>query len=424
MKVSLFTFGCKLNFAETSTISRKFKSQGFDIVDFNSKADVYIINSCSVTENADKECKKIVKKIKNKNPNSIVGVIGCYAQLKPEEISNIDGVNVVLDAKEKFNIPEHINKIINKKQKNLYIKSDIKTTKSFNSSYSINERTRSFLKIQDGCDYKCSYCTIPLARGRSRCDSIENIIKNINNIIDSGVKEIVLTGVNIGDYKYKNYNFYGLLKEIEKINRNFRIRISSIEPNLVTTEIIKLISKSTKITQHFHLPLQSGSDTILKKMQRRYNTKLYLNKIKEIKKHLPDCCIGADVIVGFPYESEDLFLETYNFIKNSQISYLHVFSYSERENTKSTQLLEKQKKETIKKRSKMLRILSDKIKRKFYEENIGKTKEVLFETKNKEGNIIGFTDNYIKIEAKYDKSFENKIIKHKLSEINKKQIFA
>ena len=262
MKVALFTFGCKLNFSETSTISRSFTENGFNVVDFNSKADVYIINSCSVTENADKECKKIVKKIKTKNPKSIIGIIGCYAQLKPKEISKIEGVNIVLDAKEKFNIAKHVATIL-KNNENIYIKSNIKNSNIFNSAFSLNERTRSFLKIQDGCDYKCSYCTIPLARGNSRSDSVKNIIQNINKILDSKIKEIVLTGVNIGDYKYKSYNFYKLLKEIEQIKRSFRIRISSIEPNLLTEEIIKLIANSKKIAHHFHLPLQSGSDTIL-----------------------------------------------------------------------------------------------------------------------------------------------------------------
>jgi len=423
MKVALFTFGCKLNFSETSTISRSFTENGFNVVDFNSKADIYIINSCSVTENADKECKKIVKKIKTKNPKSIIGIIGCYAQLKPKEISKIEGVNIVLDAKEKFNIAKHVTTIL-KNNENIYIKSNIKNSNIFNSAFSLNERTRSFLKIQDGCDYKCSYCTIPLARGNSRSDSVKNIIQNINKILDSKIKEIVLTGVNIGDYKYKSYNFYKLLKEIEQIKRSFRIRISSIEPNLLTEEIIKLIANSKKIAHHFHLPLQSGSDTILKKMQRRYKTQLYENKIKTIKKYLPDCCIGADVIVGFPFENEALFLETYNFIKNSQISYLHVFSYSERKNTKSEHLKEKQNPKTIKTRSKMLRILSEKLKRKFYEDNAGKTKEVLFERKNKNGSILGITDNYIKIEAKYNKKLENKIINYKLENINSKQIFA
>jgi len=338
-RVAFYTLGCKLNFAETSTIGRQLNEIGFIKTDFSNKADLYIINTCSVTENANRECRRIIRKAKKKSPNSFVIVTGCYAQLKPKEISNIEGVNIVLGANEKFNIPKLINSL---KENDSYEKihgCEIENL-NFISSFSLFDRTRSFLKVQDGCDYPCSYCTIPLARGKSRSDKIKNIVNNAKEIVNNGNKEIVLTGVNIGDFKdySTNKNFSDLILELDKINGIERYRISSIEPNLITNEIISLVKKSNKFMPHFHIPLQSGSDYILGKMRRRYQTKLYSDLIKKISKEIKNVCIGADVIVGFPGESEKEFIKTFNFIKSLPISYLHVFSYSERENTDAIKL--------------------------------------------------------------------------------------
>ena len=402
-RVAFYTLGCKLNFAETSTIGRQLNEIGFIKTDFSNKADLYVINTCSVTENANKECRRIIRKAKKNSPNSFVIVTGCYAQLKPKEISNIEGVNIVLGANEKFNIPKLINSL---KENDSYDKihgCEIENL-NFISSFSLFDRTRSFLKVQDGCDYPCSYCTIPLARGKSRSDKIKNIVNNAKEIVNNGNKEIVLTGVNIGDFKdYEtNKNFSDLIKELDKINGIERYRISSIEPNLITNEIISIVKKSNKFMPHFHIPLQSGSDYILGKMRRRYQTKLYSDLIKNISKEIKNVCIGADVIVGFPGESEKEFIKTFNFIKSLPISYLHVFSYSERENTDAIKLKNKVSPLIKKERSKKLRILSKKLERKFYQKHLKQTRNVLFEQENKEGMLYGFTDNYIKVKTKYN----------------------
>ena len=402
-RVAFYTLGCKLNFAETSTIGRQLNEIGFIKTDFSNKADLYIINTCSVTENANRECRRIIRKAKKKSPNSFVIVTGCYAQLKPKEISNIEGVNIVLGANEKFNIPKLINSL---KENDSYEKihgCEIENL-NFISSFSLFDRTRSFLKVQDGCDYPCSYCTIPLARGKSRSDKIKNIVNNAKEIVNNGNKEIVLTGVNIGDFKdySTNKNFSDLILELDKINGIERYRISSIEPNLITNEIISLVKKSNKFMPHFHIPLQSGSDYILGKMRRRYQTKLYSDLIKKISKEIKNVCIGADVIVGFPGESEKEFIKTFNFIKSLPISYLHVFSYSERENTDAIKLKNKVSPEIKKERSKKLRILSKKLERKFYQNHLKQKRNVLFEQDNKEGMLYGFTDNYIKVKTKYN----------------------
>ena len=402
-RVAFYTLGCKLNFAETSTIGRQLNEIGFIKTDFSNKADLYIINTCSVTENANRECRRIIRKAKKKSPNSFVIVTGCYAQLKPKEISNIEGVNIVLGANEKFNIPKLINSL---KENDSYEKihgCEIENL-NFISSFSLFDRTRSFLKVQDGCDYPCSYCTIPLARGKSRSDKIKNIVNNAKEIVNNGNKEIVLTGVNIGDFKdySTNKKFSDLIQELDKINGIERYRISSIEPNLITNEIISLVKKSNKFMPHFHIPLQSGSDYILGKMRRRYQTKLYSDLIKKISKEIKNVCIGADVIVGFPGESEKEFIKTFNFIKSLPISYLHVFSYSERENTDAIKLKNKVSPEIKKERSKKLRILSKKLERKFYQKHLKQKRNVLFEQDNKEGMLYGFTDNYIKVKTKYN----------------------
>ena len=402
-RVAFYTLGCKLNFAETSTIGRQLNEIGFIKTDFSNKADLYIINTCSVTENANRECRRIIRNAKKKSPNSFVIVTGCYAQLKPKEISNIEGVNIVLGANEKFNIPKLINSL---KENDSYEKihgCEIENL-NFISSFSLFDRTRSFLKVQDGCDYPCSYCTIPLARGKSRSDKIKNIVNNAKEIVNNGNKEIVLTGVNIGDFKdySTNKNFSDLILELDKINGIERYRISSIEPNLITNEIISLVKKSNKFMPHFHIPLQSGSDYILGKMRRRYQTKLYSDLIKKISKEIKNVCIGADVIVGFPGESEKEFIKTFNFIKSLPISYLHVFSYSERENTDAIKLKNKVSPEIKKERSKKLRILSKKLERKFYQKHLKQNRNVLFEQDNKEGMLYGFTDNYIKVKTKYN----------------------
>lgn len=362
-KVAFYTLGCKLNFSETSTISRQLTDLGFSKSEFNNGADLFVINTCSVTENANKECRRIIRKAKKISPQSNVIITGCYAQLKPESISNIEGVDMVVGANEKFNIPKLLKNFSNKTTE---IHGCSINNLNYFSSFSLQDRTRSFLKVQDGCDYPCTYCTIPLARGKSRSDNIQNIVKNAKEIAKNGIKEIVLTGVNIGDFKENNQRFIDLIRELEKVQGIERYRISSIEPNLITDEIIEFVKRSNKFMPHFHIPLQSGSDNILRLMKRRYNTGLYFEKIKKIKQEIPNVCLGADVIVGFPGEDDNEFNKTLNFIKDLDISYLHVFSYSERENTKAILMDNKVPKNKISERSKMLRILSNKLQRKFY----------------------------------------------------------
>ena len=398
-KVAFYTLGCKLNFSETSTISRQLTDLGFSKSEFSDGADVYVINTCSVTENANKECRRIIRKAKNISPSSTVIVTGCYAQLKPESISCIEGVDMVVGANEKFNIPTLLKKF---NSQTTEIHGCSINNLNYFSSFSLHDRTRSFLKIQDGCDYPCTYCTIPLARGKSRSDTISNIVNNAKIIAKNGIKEIVLTGVNIGDFKEEKKRFIDLIKQLDNVKGIERYRISSIEPNLITDEIIDFVKNSKKFMPHFHIPLQSGSDNVLKMMKRRYNTKLYFDKIKKIQNAIPNVCIGADVIVGFPGETDVEFNKTLNFIKDLNISYLHVFSYSERENTKAILLNNKVDKQKRAERSKMLRILSSKIQRLFYKRFENTKDSVLFEQDNKDGFLYGFTKNYIKVKVPFD----------------------
>jgi len=399
-RAAFYTLGCKLNFSETSTISRQLKNKGFIITDFDRVADLYVINTCSVTENANKNCRRIIRKAKEKSPNALIIVTGCYAQLKPKEITEIEGVDMVLGANDKFNIPNLLNNL-NKKNKAEIHGCEIENLE-YKSAYSLNDRTRSFLKIQDGCNYTCSYCTIPFARGKNRSDSIENIVANAKKIVKQGIKEIVITGVNIGTYDNQNKTFTDLIKELDKVKGVERYRISSIEPNLITDEIIDIVKNSKKFMPHFHIPLQSGSDLILGKMRRRYKTKLYQEKINNISKKIKNVCIGADVIVGFPGETDKEFNKTLDFIRKLNLSYLHVFSYSERENTQAINFRGKVSKQVRSLRSKQLRILSKKLQRKFYEKNLNGNFKVLFENHNKDGMMFGFTENYIKVKTKYN----------------------
>ena len=401
-KVAFYTLGCKLNFSETSTIGRQLVDIGFIKTDFDNKADLYIINTCSVTENANRECRRIIRKAKKNSPESFIVVTGCFAQLKPKEISDIKGVDMVVGANEKFNLPQLLTNL-NTVETTQVHGCEINKLDYF-SSYSLTDRTRSFMKIQDGCNYPCTYCTIPLARGKSRCDSIENIIKNSNDIADKGIKEIVITGVNIGEFKDKNdnRNFSDLVKELDKVKRIERYRISSIEPNLISDEVINLVKNSKKFMPHFHIPMQSGSDLILRKMKRRYQTKLYRSKIEKIVSEVKDVCIGADVIVGFPGETNEEFEKTLHFIKDLPLSYLHVFTYSERENTLAIKMDGVVSKIDRADRSKQLRILSNKLQRAFYEKYIDTEHTALFEQENKQGYLFGFTDNYIKIKTPFN----------------------
>ena len=416
--VAFYTLGCKLNFSETSTISRIFTTNGFDKVDFLDGADVYVINTCSVTENADKKCRKVVKQALKYNPQAYVAIIGCYAQLKPHEIATIPGVNMVLGASEKFNLLDHILNF-NSEDKTKVLANEIKHTNSFVPSYSFGDRTRTFLKVQDGCDYFCSFCTIPLARGKSRSDTIENTIESAREAVNNGVKEIVLTGVNIGDFgKNTGETFFDLVKELDKIKEINRIRISSIEPNLLTNEIIEFVADSERFVPHFHIPLQSGSDKILKAMRRRYVRDLYSERVDFIKKLLPQCCIGVDIITGFPSETEDDFLDTYNFINQLDVSYFHVFTYSERDDTTALRIKEVVPMEERQKRTTMLRILSEKKRRYFYEQHIGKRMNVLFESENEDGIMNGFTENYIKVKTPYDPLLVNEVSEVYLSEVD------
>ena len=423
-KVAFYTLGCKLNFSETSTIARSFEEEGYQRVDFDDPADIYVINTCSVTENADKQFKQIVRKALKTNPKAFLAAVGCYAQLKPEELASVDGVDLVLGAKEKFNITQYIDDLT-KNNEGVVHSCEISETDFYVGSYSIGDRTRAFLKVQDGCDYKCTYCTIPMARGISRSDTIENIIANAKKISEKGIKEIVLTGVNIGDYgkgefgnKKHEHTFLELVQALDKVEGIERLRISSIEPNLIKDETIDFIAQSNSFVPHFHIPLQSGSNEILKKMKRRYLRELYVSRVAKIREVMPDACIGVDVIVGFPGETDEHFLETYHFLNELDISYLHVFTYSERDNTEAV-LMDGVVPDAVRaKRSKMLRGLSAKKRNAFYTSQLGKEKTVLFESDNKQGYIHGFTENYVKVKAPWDPSLVNTLHKVKLTKID------
>lgn len=424
-KVAFHTLGCKLNFSETSTIARLFQENGYEKVDFTASSDVYVINTCSVTSNADKECKQIVKNALSVSPDAYVVVIGCYAQLKPEEIANIDGVDLVLGASEKFKLLNYLSDL-NKRSKAEVFSCEIEEADFFVDSYSFGDRTRVFLKVQDGCDYSCSFCTIPLARGASRSDSITNAVKNAHDIAKQDVKEIVLTGVNLGDFgnnaskdgNRKQETFWDLVHELDQVEGIERFRISSIEPNLLNDKVIQFVASSKRFVPHFHIPLQSGSNKILKAMRRRYLRELYSDRVAKIKALMPHCCIGVDVIVGFPGETDEDFLDTYNFLNELDISYLHVFTYSERDNTDALSIKEIVPVAVRKKRNKMLRILSAKKLRHFYEQHLGESRVVLFEGDNKEGFMHGFTDNYIKVKTPYDASLVNQLKMVKLKELD------
>ncbi|HEY4539617.1 MAG TPA: tRNA (N(6)-L-threonylcarbamoyladenosine(37)-C(2))-methylthiotransferase MtaB [Faecalibacter sp.] len=423
-KVAFHTLGCKLNFSETSTIARNLKDHGYQKVEFTDSADVYVINTCSVTANADRECRTIVKNALKANPSGFVVVVGCYAQLKPEEIAQMEGVDLVLGAAEKFNVAQYLENL-NKQEEAIIHSCEIEEADFYVGSYSIGDRTRAFLKVQDGCDYKCTYCTIPLARGISRSDTMDNVLKNAREIAEKGIKEIVLTGVNIGDYgkgefgnKKHEHTFLELVQELDKVDNIDRIRISSIEPNLLKNETIEFVSKSERFVPHFHIPLQSGSDEILKKMKRRYLSNLYIDRVTKIREVLPHACIGVDVIVGFPGETEELFLETYNFLNQLPISYLHVFTYSERDNTEAIGFEGVVDPAERKRRNKMLRILSEKKRQAFYQTQLGSTQKVLWEHDNKEGKMFGFTENYVKVQTDFDASLVNQTQLVELIRIN------
>lgn len=412
-KVAFYTLGCKLNFSETSTIARTFEDEGFDRVDFEEKADIYVINTCSVTANADKRFKTIVKKAQKGNPKAFIAAIGCYAQLKPHELADVNGVDLVLGATEKFKITQYLNDL-SKNDFGEVHSCEIEEADFYVGSYSLGDRTRAFLKVQDGCDYKCTYCTIPLARGISRSDTLENVLKNAKEISDQGIKEIVLTGVNIGDYgkgefgnKKHEHTFYDLVRALDEVSGIERLRISSIEPNLLKDETIDFVAQSRTFVPHFHIPLQSGSNTILKLMRRRYLRELYVDRVTKIRELMPDACIGVDVIVGFPGETDELFLETYHFLNELDISYLHVFTYSERDNTLAAEMEGIVPERVRSKRSKMLRGLSVKKRRAFYEKQIGTERTVLFEGENKDGFIHGFTENYVKVKASWNPDLVN-----------------
>lgn len=404
-KVAFYTLGCKLNYSETSTISRKFEENGYEKVEFNESPDIFIINTCSVTENADKKCRKVVREARAISPNAYVAIIGCYAQLKPKEISEIPGVDAVLGAAEKFRLIELLDGFVRPEQP-VMLASDISSVNTFNTSYSMSDRTRTFLKVQDGCDYSCSFCTIPLARGASRSDTVANIVASAKSIAGQGVKEIVITGVNTGDFGLhdgvRKERFIDLIRALAEVEGIERFRISSIEPNLLTDEIIDFVAASKRFVPHFHIPLQSGSNTMLKLMRRRYQRELYMSRVQKIREVMPNCCIGVDVIVGFPGETDELFLETYQFLNDLDISYLHVFTYSERQNTLAVTMPGVVPGSVRADRSKMLHSLSDKKRRAFYERNLGTEATVLFEMDVENGMMFGFTENYVKVTAKYD----------------------
>ena len=428
-KVAFYTQGCKLNFSETSTLSRQAEQAGYQKVDFKEKAEVYVINTCSVTENADKECKRIVSSALKTSPEAFIVIVGCYAQLKPEEIAEINGVDLVLGATEKFKLNNYLHDLT-KKEKTEIHSCEINEANNFVDAFSIGDRTRAFLKVQDGCDYKCTYCTIPLARGISRSDKLENVLSNAKKIANNNIKEIVLTGVNIGDYgkgefgnKKHDHTFLDLVQKLDQVKGINRIRISSIEPNLLKNETVEFVKQSERFVPHFHIPLQSGSDTILKMMKRRYLTSLYTEKIKLIKEKMPHCCIGVDVIVGFPDETDEEFLKTYHYLNELDVSYLHVFSYSRRANTLADSMENQIDKATKNKRSKMLRVLSSKKKRYFYEQQKGSIRNVLFESENKDGFMYGFTENYIRVKTTFDKNLINCIVKTQLNKMDEDGIY-
>ena len=423
-KVAFYTLGCKLNFSETSTIARDFQNEGFERVDFEEPADIYVINTCSVTENADKQFKQVVKKALQRNEKAFVAAVGCYAQLKPEELAAVDGVDLVLGATEKFKITDYINDLSKNEQGEVH-SCEIEDADFYVGSYSIGDRTRAFLKVQDGCDYKCTYCTIPLARGISRSDALENVLKNAKEISAQNIKEIVLTGVNIGDYgkgefgnKKHEHTFLELVQALDNVEGIERLRISSIEPNLLKNETINFVAQSKTFVPHFHIPLQSGSNDILKKMKRRYLRELYVDRVNQIREVMPHACIGVDVIVGFPGETDAHFLETYHFLHELDISYLHVFTYSERDNTEAISMEGVVPMNVRSKRSKMLRGLSVKKRRAFYESQIGTTRNVLFEGENKEGYIYGFTENYVKIKTPWNPELVNTLHQVTLTHID------
>ena len=412
-KVAFYTLGCKLNFSETSTIARDFKEENFERVDFDQPADIYVINTCSVTDNADKKFKGLVKKAMAQNSAAFIAAVGCYAQLRPEELADVNGVDLVLGASDKFKLTAYLNDLSKKEKTDIHA-CEIEVADTYEGSYSLGDRTRSFLKVQDGCDYKCTYCTIPQARGISRSDTLENVVKNAEQIAQQNIREIVLTGVNIGDYgkgemgnKKHEHTFLDLVQALDNVTGIDRFRISSIEPNLLKNETIDFVAQSKRFVPHFHIPLQSGSDTILKKMKRRYLTALYFDRVTRIKQVMPDCCIGVDVIVGFPGETEENFLETFSFLEQLPVSYFHVFTYSERPNTEAV-LLENPVSQPIRnKRSKVLRALSAKKKQHFYASQLGKPVSVLFEGENKKGYIHGFTRNYVKVRVPWDPALVN-----------------
>lgn len=423
-KVAFYTLGCKLNFSETSTIARNFEEEGYERVEFESDPDVVVINTCSVTENADKRFKTIVKQAQKANPDAFIIGIGCYAQLKPEELAGVEGVDLVLGATEKFKVTDYITDLTKNDFGEVH-SCEIEEADFYVGSYSIGDRTRAFLKVQDGCDYKCTYCTIPLARGISRSDKLENVLKNAREISERGIKEIVLTGVNIGDYgkgefgnKKHEHTFLDLVKALDHVEGIDRVRISSIEPNLLKDETIGFVANSNCFVPHFHIPLQSGSNTLLKKMRRRYMRELYIDRVERIKSKMPQACIGVDVIVGFPGETDELFLETFNFLKELDISYLHVFTFSERDNTPAAEMEGAVPVKVRKKRSKMLRGLSAKKRRAFYESQLNTAHEVLFEGENKSGYIHGFTENYVKVKTFWNPDLINTKHKVVLNEID------
>ena len=428
-KVAFYTLGCKLNFSETSTIARNFENEGFERVEFEEVADIYVINTCSVTENADKQFKQIVKKALKVNDRAFVAAVGCYAQLKPEELADVNGVDLVLGATEKFKITDYLNDLSKNDMGEVH-SCEIEDADFYVGSYSIGDRTRAFLKVQDGCDYKCTYCTIPLARGISRSDALENVLQNAKEISEKGIKEIVLTGVNIGDYgkgefgnKKHEHTFLDLVEALDKVDGIERLRISSIEPNLLKNETIDFVSKSNTFVPHFHIPLQSGSNTLLKLMKRRDMSELYTDRVTKIREVMPYACIGVDVIVGFPGETEELFLETYHFLNEMDISYLHVFTYSERDNTEAAEMSGVVPKNVRAKRSKMLRGLSVKKRRAFYESQLGSQRTVLFESENKEGYINGFTENYVKVKAPWNPELVNTLHNVQLTKIDEDGLF-
>ncbi|RXK52338.1 tRNA (N(6)-L-threonylcarbamoyladenosine(37)-C(2))-methylthiotransferase MtaB [Aquirufa rosea] len=415
-KIAFYTLGCKLNFAESSTIARSLEPMGFNRVEFLQSPDLFVINTCSVTDQADKKCKKVVKEAKKINPESVVVVMGCYAQLKPQEIVEISGVDLVLGANEKFKLPELIEPyFVAEQRKSLpkIIASEIRYDLDYHASYSVNDRTRTFLKVQDGCDYPCSYCTIPLARGQSRSSSIENVLGLVKEIAEKGVKEVVLTGVNIGDFGIQNgkrvESFFSLVKALDSQQEMNRFRISSIEPNLLHSELLSFLATSKHFVPHFHVPLQSGSNAVLRLMKRRYQRELYAERVKEIKSQMPHACIGVDVIVGHPGETEEMFKETYQFLNELDVSYLHVFTYSERANTYAVDIQPKVDVKVKAERSKMLHILSDKKRRAFYESQLGRKGKVLFEEASSDGYMEGFSENYVRVRVPYDPLLINTI---------------